>query len=204
MYFNIKKIENLQSFWLITMFGLVSSIIIVGGLTRLTDSGLSITEWELFKGFLPPLTDAEWIHYFNLYKEIPEYKLQNFNMTLEEFKVIFWWEWAHRFLGRIIGIFFFIPLVYFIFTIGFEKSKSYIFIFLLICIQGFIGWYMVTSGLVNNVDVSRFRLSLHLTTAFIILTLILWQILSLKIKFKSNNDSIKFKLPEVFILLIFL
>ena len=108
MYIN-KSIENLLSFWLIIMFVLVSSIIVVGGLTRLTDSGLSITEWELFKGFLPPFSNSEWFTYFNLYKEIPEYKLQNFNMSLEEFKVIFWWEWAHRFLGRIIGLFFLIP-----------------------------------------------------------------------------------------------
>ena len=116
MYIN-KSIENLLSFWLIIMFVLVSSIIVVGGLTRLTDSGLSITEWELFKGFLPPFSNTEWVAYFNLYKEIPEYKLQNFNMSLDEFKVIFWWEWAHRFLGRIIGLFFLIPLIYFIFRL---------------------------------------------------------------------------------------
>ena len=136
MYIN-KSIENLLSFWLIIMFVLVSSIIVVGGLTRLTDSGLSITEWELFKGFLPPFSNTEWVAYFNLYKEIPEYKLQNFNMSLDEFKVIFWWEWAHRFLGRIIGLFFLIPLIYFIFRLGFKKTKPYILIFILICAQGF-------------------------------------------------------------------
>lgn len=199
-----KNIENLLFFWLIIMFVLVSSIIVVGGLTRLTDSGLSITEWELFKGFLPPFSNTEWAAYFNLYKQIPEYKLQNFNMTLDEFKIIFWWEWAHRFLGRIIGLFFLIPLIYFIFRLGFKKTKHYIFIFLLICTQGFIGWYMVLSGLVNRVDVSHFRLSLHLTTAFIILTLILWQILNIKIRLNSNEGFIRFKLPEIFIFLIFL
>ena len=199
-----KNIENLQFFWLIIMFVLVSSIIVVGGLTRLTDSGLSITEWELFKGFLPPFSNTEWAAYFNLYKQIPEYKLQNFNMTLDEFKIIFWWEWAHRFLGRIIGLFFLIPLIYFIFRLGFKKTKHYIFIFLLICTQGFIGWYMVMSGLVSRVDVSHFRLSLHLTTAFIILTLILWQILNIKIRLNSNEGFIRFKLPEIFIFLIFL
>ena len=203
MYVN-KNIEKLISFWLIIMFALVSSIIIVGGLTRLTDSGLSITEWELFKGFLPPFSNTEWIAYFNSYKEIPEYKLQNFNMTLDEFKVIFWWEWAHRLLGRMIGLFFLIPLIYFVFRLGFIRTKSYIFIFVLICVQGFIGWYMVMSGLVNKVDVSHFRLSLHLTTAFIILTLILWQIFNLRIKFNSNDGIVKFKLPEIFIFLIFL
>ena len=203
MYIN-KNLEYLQSFWLVIMFVLVSSIIIVGGLTRLTDSGLSITEWELFKGFLPPFSNAEWVAYFNLYKEIPEFKLQNFNMTLDEFKVIFWWEWAHRFLGRVIGLFFLIPLIYFIFRLGLKKTKPYIFIFILICTQGIIGWYMVMSGLVNKVDVSHFRLSLHLTTAFIILTLILWQIFNLNIKLRSGNGYLKFKLPEIFIFLVFL
>ena len=203
MYIN-KNIENLLSFWLIIMFVLVSSIIVIGGLTRLTDSGLSITEWELFKGFLPPFSNTEWVAYFNLYKEIPEYKLQNFNMTLDEFKVIFWWEWGHRFLGRVVGLSFLIPLIYFIFRLGLKRTKPYIFIFLLICAQGFIGWYMVRSGLVNKIDVSHFRLSLHLTTAFIILTLILWQIFNLRIKFNSSNEFIKFKLPEIFIFLVFL
>jgi len=203
MYIN-KNIDNLLSFWLIIMFVLVSSIIVVGGLTRLTDSGLSITEWELFKGFLPPFSNVDLVAYFNLYKEIPEYKLQNFNMTLGEFKVIFWWEWAHRFLGRMIGLFFLIPLIYFVFRLGFKKTKPYILIFVLICVQGFIGWYMVMSGLVNKVDVSHFRLSLHLTTAFIILTLILWQIFNLKIELNPNDKFIKFKLPETFIFLIFL
>ena len=203
MYIN-KNIENLLSFWLIIMFVLVSSIIVVGGLTRLTDSGLSITEWELLKGFLPPFSNIEWVAYFNSYKEIPEYALQNFDMTLDEFKIIFWWEWGHRFLGRMIGLFFLIPLIYFIFRLGFKKTKPYMLIFLLICAQGFIGWYMVESGLVNRVDVSHFRLSLHLVTAFIILTLILWQIFNIRIKFNSNNEFVKFKLPEIFVLLIFL
>ena len=106
MYLNDKNTKKYLYYWLITMFGLVSGIIVVGGLTRLTDSGLSITEWELFKGLLPPLSSSEWIYYFDLYKKIPEYKLQNFKMSLDEFKIIFWWEWFHRFLGRLIGIFF--------------------------------------------------------------------------------------------------
>ena len=113
MYTLNTKINNQISIWLLIMFSIISIMIIVGGLTRLTDSGLSITRWELFSGFLPPLNQEEWIMYFNLYKEIPEFKLQNFNMTLQEFKVIFWWEWVHRFLGRVIGISFLIPLIYF-------------------------------------------------------------------------------------------
>ena len=201
MYIN-KSIENLLSFWLIIMFVLVSSIIVVGGLTRLTDSGLSITEWELFKGFLPPFSNTEWVAYFNLYKEIPEYKLQNFNMSLNEFKVIFWWEWAHRFLGRIIGLFFLIPLIYFIFRLGFKKTKSYIFIFVLICAQGFIGWYMVMSGLVNKVDVSHFRLSLHLFFAFLIISFLVWNYFNFK--YNENKSFFNFNnlLPKILLSLI--
>ena len=106
MYTTNQKINNQISIWLISMFWIISIMIVVGGLTRLTDSGLSITKWQLFSGLLPPLNHNDWIMYFNLYKEIPEFKLQNYNMNIQEFKVIFWWEWAHRFLGRLIGIFF--------------------------------------------------------------------------------------------------
>ena len=113
MYTTNPKINNQLSIWLIIMFWIISIMIIVGGLTRLTDSGLSITKWQLFSGFLPPLNQKDWILYFDLYKEIPEFKLQNFNMSMNEFKVIFWWEWAHRFIGRLIGISFLIPLIYF-------------------------------------------------------------------------------------------
>ena len=156
-------------------------------LTRLTDSGLSITQWQLFSGFLPPLNNSDWIMYFDLYKEIPEFKLQNYDMTMQEFKVIFWWEWAHRFLGRLIGISFLIPLIYFSFKVKFSKLISLYFIFLLICFQGFIGWYMVSSGLVDRVDVSHFRLSVHLLIAFIILSLIFWNYLKIKVKTKLSK-----------------
>ena len=101
-------------------------MIIVGGLTRLTDSGLSITKWQLFSGLLPPLNNNQWNEYFELYKEIPEYKLQNYLMTLKEFKVIFWWEFIHRFLGRLIGIFFILPLIFFSIKLGFNKTKNLI------------------------------------------------------------------------------
>ena len=186
------------------MFALVSCIIIVGGLTRLTDSGLSITEWELFRGFMPPISNSDWENYFSLYKQIPEYKLQNFNMNMTEFKIIFWWEWVHRFLGRLIGLTFFIPLIYFAFKKGLKETKSLIFIFLLICFQGFLGWFMVKSGLINRVDVSHFRLSMHLTTAFVILSLILWQILKCKNLSINESHFIKYNLPLIFLLIIFL
>jgi cytochrome c oxidase assembly protein subunit 15 len=177
-------------------------MIIIGGLTRLTDSGLSITEWQLFSGFLPPLNKFEWENYFTLYKKIPEFKHQNFSMTLPEFKVIFWWEWIHRFLGRLIGISFLIPLIFFTISLGFKKLRNLYLIFFLICFQGFIGWYMVSSGLVERVDVSHFRLSLHLVIAFFILSLILWNYLKL-LDFDTSRGKINRYVPIVFLILIF-
>ena len=203
MYTVNTKINNQLSIWLITMFWIVSIMIVVGGLTRLTDSGLSITEWQLFSGFFPPLNQNDWVLYFNLYKEIPEFKLQNFNMSMQEFKIIFWWEWAHRFLGRLIGIGFLIPLIYFSIKIKISNLINLYFIFILICFQGFIGWYMVSSGLVDRVDVSHFRLSVHLIIAFLILSLIFWNYLKIKV---SNNilNKINPLIPFFFLILIFL
>jgi len=203
MYIEKKILKIYITYWLATMFWIVSIMIIVGGLTRLTDSGLSITEWELFSGFLPPLNETQWNIYFNLYKEIPEYKLQNYLMSLDEFKVIFWWEFVHRILGRLVGILFIIPLIYFSLKLGFKRTKNLFTIFILICLQGFIGWHMVSSGLINRVDVSHYRLSLHLVLAFVILSLIFWNYL----KYKGINHSgkkINLSLPIIFLLLIFL
>ena len=203
MYTLNTKINNQISIWLITMFWIISIMIVVGGLTRLTDSGLSITEWQLFSGFFPPLNQDQWIVYFNLYKEIPEFKLQNYNMNMPEFKVIFWWEWAHRFLGRLIGIGFLIPLIYFSIKINISKLLNLYLIFFLICFQGFIGWFMVSSGLVNRVDVSHFRLSIHLLIAFLILSLIFWNYLKI-----NKNDNISNKInpiiPFLFLVLVFI
>tara|TARA_Y100000996_G_C22528463_1_gene645451 strand:- start:192 stop:1163 length:972 start_codon:yes stop_codon:yes gene_type:complete len=184
------------------MFWMISIMIIVGGLTRLTDSGLSITKWQLFSGIIPPFNEKEWIFYFNLYKEIPEYKLQNYSMTLGEFKVIFWWEWIHRFLGRLIGIFFLLPLIYFSFKVKISKILNLYMIFFLICFQGFIGWYMVSSGLVDRVDVSHYRLSVHLLVAFLILSLIFWNYLTLKNIYISQNN-LSYFLPLLFLFFIF-
>ena len=202
MYIENNIIKNYISFWLASMFWIISLMIIVGGLTRLTDSGLSITEWQLFSGILPPLNNEDWINYFELYKKIPEFTEQNYLMTLQEFKIIFWWEWAHRFLGRLIGILFLFPLLFFTFKEGFKKLKSLYLIFFLICFQGFIGWYMVSSGLVDRVDVSHFRLSLHLIIAFLILSLILWNYFTLKVK-NNINDKLNFSLPFLFLFIIF-
>ena len=185
------------------MFWIIAIIIIVGGLTRLTDSGLSITQWQLFSGIFPPTNEIQWNQYFELYKEIPEYNLQNLSMTLDEFKFIFWWEFIHRLLGRLTGILFFVPLLYFTFKLKFKNILGLYLIFILICFQGFIGWYMVSSGLVDRVDVSHYRLSLHLVLAFIILSLIFWNYLSLQniyLSFKKINK----KIPIIFMLIIFL
>ncbi len=202
MYIENKQIKNYISFWLCSMYWIIAIMIVVGGLTRLTDSGLSITEWQLFSGFLPPLSNSDWNNYFDLYKQIPEFIEQNYLMTLQEFKVIFWWEWAHRFLGRLIGISFLLPLLFFTFKVGFKKLLNLYIIFFLICFQGFMGWYMVSSGLVNRVDVSHFRLSAHLIIAFLILSLILWNYLSLKIK-KNSNYKLSFILPFLFLFFIY-
>ena len=203
MYIENIKFKNYISIWLVWMFWMISLIIIIGGLTRLTDSGLSITEWQLFSGFLPPFNESDWNNYFNLYKTIPEFKIQNYEMSLSEFKIIFWWEWAHRFLGRLIGISFLIPLIYFSIKIGFKKMFKFYLIFFLICFQGFIGWYMVSSGLVNRIDVSHFRLSIHLIIAFFILSLILWNYLILKVN-NFSYKKISILIPSIFIALIFL
>ena len=202
MYIENNTVKKYISLWLVLMFWIISIMIIVGGLTRLTDSGLSITEWQLFSGFLPPLNNSDWNNYFDLYKKIPEFKKQNYLMTLHEFKVIFWWEWAHRFLGRLIGILFLIPLIFFTFKEGFRKLISLYIIFFLICFQGFIGWYMVSSGLIDRVDVSHFRLSVHLIIAFIILSLLLWNYLSLRPNI-NNNYKLNYFIPLFFLFSIF-
>ena len=202
MYIENNHLKNQISNWLIFMFWIIALMIVVGGLTRLTDSGLSITKWQLFSGFIPPLNKDDWILYFNLYKEIPEYKIQNYDMSLSEFKVIFWWEWIHRFLGRLIGICFLIPLIYFTIKIGIKNLVQMYLIFFLICFQGFVGWYMVSSGLVDRIDVSHYRLSVHLLIAFIILSLIYWNYLSIKI-LNKNSKTLNYILPLSFSILIF-
>ncbi len=205
MYSNEKKINRLFVYWLISCLLLVFFIIIVGGLTRLTNSGLSITEWELFKGIMPPTNVDSWKIYFDEYKKIPQYKLLNFDMSLSEFKVIFYWEYFHRILARIIGIFFMLPLIYFYFSkkIKDEYIKICLIIFSLIIFQGIIGWYMVKSGLVNVITVSHYRLSIHLFTAIIIISLIYWLLMNVltkknKIFFNFSKDN------SIFIFLIFL
>lgn len=167
--------------WLALVALLVFAMIVVGGATRLTDSGLSITEWQPILGAIPPLGDADWMTAFEKYKQIPEYHLVNKGMSLEEFKVIYWWEWSHRFLGRFIGIAFAIPFVVFWLMrrlpAGYPPKLAGVLA--LGGLQGFIGWYMVSSGLVDRIDVSHYRLALHLGVAFLILALLVWLALDL-------------------------
>ncbi len=197
----INKINYNQavSFWLLSVIILVFLMIMVGGLTRLTDSGLSITEWELFKGVLPPLNKNEWIEYFNLYKEIPQFKLIYPNMTINEFKIIFFWEYIHRLLGRLIGLAYLVPLIYFSFKKTFDNRTLIIlyFIFFLILIQGILGWYMVESGLTINTSVSHYRLSLHLFFAFIIISFLIWNYLNIKYNVKKIFFNFNNKLTKV-------
>ena len=195
------------TYWLLLTIVLVALMIVVGGLTRLTDSGLSITNWELFSGILPPLSLNEWNHFFSLYQQIPQYKLVNSSMTLEQFKVIYWWEYIHRLLGRIVGLFYIIPLIYFTYKKKINKNSliSFYLIFFLIFFQGIIGWYMVKSGLSERTDVSHYRLALHLTLAFVIFVLLLWNYL----KYKNHENfkfyrKLPFYLPIIFIFLILL
>jgi heme a synthase len=200
-----KNINNFFLYWLICSLALIFIIIIVGGLTRLTNSGLSITEWELFKGVLPPMNSASWEFYFTQYKKIPQYKLLNQDMTLGEFKIIFYWEYFHRILARIIGLFFLIPLIFFNFSKKVDKKYLSIcnLIFILILLQGIIGWYMVKSGLVNNISVSHYRLSVHLIIAFTIISTIFWVIKN----FINKSSKIFFNITKrnvPFLLLIFL
>jgi cytochrome c oxidase assembly protein subunit 15 len=198
MIVNMDPFKRFVEIWLYSMFIIVFLIVAIGGLTRLTDSGLSITEWELFKGILPPLTNAKWLFYFDEYKKIPEYIEINYNMTLSEFKVIYYWEYGHRILARLIGLFSIIPMIYLFFK--FKKERKNIFkysvIFILICVQGFVGWFMVSSGLIENTDVSHYRLALHLFLALTILSIIFWFIMeTIKIspfKKKFNNSFLNF------------
>ena len=201
MFVNSDNYIKYLKLWLISMFLLIVLMIAIGGITRLTDSGLSITAWELFTGIFPPINSTDWNLYFLEYKKIPEYKNINYGMTLNEFKVIFYWEYAHRLLARIVGLFSLIPLIFF--SIKFSKnefySNKYYIIFFLVCLQGLIGWYMVSSGLIENNDVSHFRLSLHLSLALFILSLIFWFILDI---FKIKKNQIRISNILLFFILI--
>jgi cytochrome c oxidase assembly protein subunit 15 len=164
------------SLWLWLVAALVLAMVIVGGATRLTESGLSITEWQPLLGAFPPLSEADWMTAFDKYKHIPQYAALNQGMSLEGFKFIYWWEWSHRLLGRLIGVVFALPLVFFWWTgkLGRGTGTKFLGVLALGGLQGVIGWYMVKSGLSERIEVSQYRLALHLTTAFMLLGLLVW------------------------------
>ena len=167
--------------WLLICCAMVFCTLIVGGVTRLTDSGLSIVEWQPLLGAIPPLTHADWLVMFEKYKAIPQFHQVNHDMTLDGFQFIFWWEWAHRQIGRAIGLVFFVPLVWFWGRGMIPRGyKLRLLGFLLLGgLQGAMGWYMVQSGLVNDVRVSQYRLTAHLGLAFLVFGLMLWTALGL-------------------------
>tara|TARA_R110002072_G_scaffold239261_6_gene397220 strand:+ start:633 stop:1676 length:1044 start_codon:yes stop_codon:yes gene_type:complete len=196
------------AYWLLTGCVLIFLMVAIGGITRLTNSGLSMVEWNLFMGSVPPSSDADWNELFDKYKQYPEYQLVNFNITLDEFKSIFFWEYFHRMFGRLIGLVFIIPFLWFLFKKKISKAlmPKLILILILGAFQGFLGWYMVKSGLVKDPDVSHYRLAMHLTTAFLTFAYTFWVALSLlypneQLSTNKNLNSIK-RYLKVFMLVL--
>ena len=186
--------------WLGIVLIAVILMVFIGGVTRLTDSGLSMVEWKPILGFFPPLSHEEWLRVFELYKNTPEYKYYNKGMQLDEFKIIFFWEYFHRFWGRIIGLIFIIPFLYFIIKkrLSQKNITSLTLILTLGTFQAVIGWWMVKSGLINKPDVSQYRLAIHLSNAFVIMFLLLWLILDLY----EGKSKIKFNLTFFTLILV--
>ncbi len=174
--------------WLLTGCLLIAAMVVIGGITRLTGSGLSITQWKLVTGTLPPLNETQWIQEFDEYKLTPQFQKINSHFELEDFKNIYWWEYFHRLVGRSIGLIFLIPFLYFLVRKKIERSliPKLLVVFFLGGLQGFIGWYMVSSGLIDNPFVAHYRLALHLVTAFITFGYTLWIALSLMKKEELN------------------
>src|SRR5205814_3517574 len=162
--------------WLFSVALLIVIMVLVGGATRLTESGLSIVEWKPVTGALPPLTEAQWTQAFDAYKTIPQYHALNAGMTLAAFKTIFWWEWSHRLLGRAIGAVYLIPFLWFLWRGGLsaELKRRLWLIFALGALQGAVGWWMVASGLSERVEVSQYRLATHLVLALLIFASVVW------------------------------
>lgn len=177
----MKKDNKTVIYWLLTGCFLIFVMVIVGGITRLTHSGLSISNYKLISGVIPPTNALEWQEAFDLYKQYPEYQKLNYNMNLEEFKDIYFWEWIHRVIGRFIGLVFLIPFLYFVIKNQLSKStlKKALILLAMGSFQGFLGWYMVKSGLVDRPDVSHYRLAAHLTTAFLTFAYTFWVALDL-------------------------
>ena len=188
------------STWLLISALMVFLMVIIGGITRLTGSGLSMVEWRPLLGFLPPMSDLEWNRVFNLYKLSPEYIYKNHGIELHQFKKIFFWEYFHRLWGRLIGFVFIIPLIIFLFFKQIPKQTlNKVFLILLLgSLQGFIGWWMVKSGLVNDPSVSQYRLTVHLSNALLILFLLVWAYLDTK----EGHSAIKFNFSFLVFLIL--
>lgn len=182
------------SAWLHIVALMIVAMVVVGGATRLTDSGLSITEWKPIHGVVPPLNESDWREEFARYRQIPQYTILNEGMTLAEFQTIFWWEWAHRLLGRLIGVVVLAPLVFFWVTGRLESrlKPRMAAIFLLGGLEGAAGWWMVASGLSERTDVSQYRLATHLTLACIILATVLWVARSIAPAWRPSAPSLRF------------
>ena len=194
---------NRIKWWLISVGTMIFLMVFIGGVTRLTDSGLSMVDWKPIMGIFPPTSQADWESAFKQYQQFPEFKLVNQSMDLSGFKRIYFWEYFHRLFGRLIGLVFFLPFVYFLSkkVLNSRQIKRYSVAFILGGAQGLMGWYMVKSGLVNRPDVSHFRLAAHLSLAFIIIGYVYWQILELK-----NGDrklSLRPSLALGFVILLF-
>ena len=186
----MKKENKAVIYWLLTGCILIFIMVVVGGITRLTHSGLSISNYKLISGTIPPINDVEWNEAFELYKQYPEYQKLNNHFSIEEFKDIYFWEWIHRVIGRFIGLVFFIPFVYFLIKKRLSKStiKKATILLIMGGFQGFLGWYMVKSGLVDRPDVSHYRLAAHLTTAFLTFAYTFWVALDLMFTDKKVID----------------
>ena len=206
----MKRDNKKVIYWLFTGCVLIFIMVVVGGITRLTHSGLSIPDYKLISGTIPPINEQQWEEAFELYKQYPEYQKLNSNITLTEFKGIFFWEWLHRVIGRVLGLVFIIPFLYFLITRQLDKStiKKTIILLILGGFQGFLGWYMVKSGLVDRPDVSHYRLAAHLTTAFVTFAFTLWIALDLifpikKTINKTYRNLIRIGLAILFIQIIY-
>lgn len=193
------KTQRQIYYWLFTCAFSILVMVVIGGITRLTDSGLSMTDWNFFSGIIPPTNNHDWNTLFQNYKLYPEYKFINFGMTIDEFKKIFFWEYLHRIWGRIIGLIFFIPFIYFLIKKSMDKQMLYFLIpvSMLGCFQGFMGWYMVSSGLIHDPDVSQYRLASHLGIAFILYCSLLFKGWGLLRKENGFFVDVKETLPSI-------
>jgi heme a synthase len=189
--------------WLVSIAALIAIMVLVGGATRLTESGLSIVEWKPVSGALPPLDSAQWTQAFEAYKTIPQYREINAGMSLSEFKTIYWWEWSHRLLGRVIGIAYLLPFLWFIWrgALAAELRRRLWLIFGLGALQGAVGWWMVASGLSQRVEVSQYRLATHLVLALLIYAAIVWTLRRLSDR-ASSAASARLKITAAVLMVV--